>query len=73
MFDLNKTDSKSEFALLLDWKELKPEDKKKELYYRQKHTLDLFFEKGAISREQRDKSLYDLTKKWVCDFYSYMF
>lgn len=63
MFNMKRIEGMSEYGLLLDWKDLKPEDKKKELYYRQKHTLDLFFEKGAISREQRDKSLYDLTRK----------
>ena len=29
----------------------------------QKHTLDLFLERGAISREQYDRSLGDLPKK----------
>lgn len=63
MINMKRPGGMSEYGLLLDWKDLKPEDKKKELYYRQKHTLDLFFEKGAISREQRDKSLNDLTSK----------
>ena len=35
----------------------------KQLYLDQKHTLDLFLERGAISRAQYDKSLGDLTKK----------
>ncbi len=39
------------------------EEKKKELFLNQKHTLDLFLERGAISREQYDKSLGDLTVK----------
>ena len=39
------------------------EEQLKELCLKQKHTLDLFLEKGAITREQYDKSLGDLTKK----------
>ena len=39
------------------------EEKKKELFRNQKHTLDLFLERGAISREQYDKSLGDLIVK----------
>ncbi len=38
-------------------------DKKRGLYLRQKHTLDLFLERGAISKAQYDKSLGDLTVK----------
>ena len=39
------------------------EEKLKQLYLKQKHTLDLFLERGAISKEQYDKSLGDLTRK----------
>ena len=39
------------------------EEQQKELYLKQKHTLDLFLQKGAITRAQYDKSLGDLTKK----------
>jgi len=39
------------------------EEKKRQLYLRQKQTLDLFLEHGAISRAQYDKSLGDLTVK----------
>ena len=39
------------------------EEQLRKLYLAQKHTLDLFLERGAISREQYDKSLGDLTKK----------
>ena len=39
------------------------EEKRRDLYLRQKHTLDLFLERGAISRAQYDKSLGDLTVK----------
>lgn len=34
-----------------------------QLYFDQKQTLDLFLERGAISREQYDKSLGELTAK----------
>ena len=37
--------------------------KKVELYLRQKKTLELFLERNAISKEQFDKSLGDLTEK----------
>ena len=42
---------------------LSKEEKKKELFRSQKHTLDLFLERGAISRAQYDKSLGDLILK----------
>ena len=38
-------------------------DPKRELYLKQKHTLDLFLERGAISQAQYNKSLGDLTEK----------
>lgn len=47
----------------IDWQSLSPEEKKKELYRKQKATLDMFLERGAISRAQYDKSLGDLTEK----------
>lgn len=34
-----------------------------QLFINQKQTLDLFLERGAISREQYDKSLEELTRK----------
>ena len=40
-----------------------PEEKKRGLYLKQKQLLDTFLEHGAISREQYDKSLGDLTVK----------
>lgn len=43
--------------------ELSPEEKKRHLYESQKHVLDLFLERGAISQAQHDKSLGDLTEK----------
>ena len=39
------------------------EEKKRDLYFRQKQLLDTFLEHGAISRAQYDKSLGDLTVK----------
>ena len=45
------------------WESLSPEEKKKELFIRQKHTLDLFLERHAISQNQYDKSLGDLRDK----------
>ena len=41
------------------------EQKKRELFLRQKETLDLFLERGAISRAQYDKSLRDLAEKMM--------
>ena len=43
--------------------ELSPEEKKKELYLRQKRILDDFLERGVITQTQYDKSLGDLTEK----------
>ena len=47
----------------IEWEQLSLEEKKKELFLRQKNTLDLFLERNAISRAQYDKSLGDLIKK----------
>lgn len=38
-------------------------EKNHQLYLKQKNMLDMFLEHGAISREQHDKSLHDLTVK----------
>ena len=38
-----------------------------ELFDRQKHTLDLFLEKGAISKEDYDKGLSALKEKMKAD------
>ena len=45
------------------WENFSPEEKKKELFLRQKHTLDLFLERHAIMQSQYDKSLGDLRDK----------
>ena len=46
-----------------EWEKLSPEQKKKQLYLNQKNLLDTFLEHHAISQEQYDKSLGDLTEK----------
>ena len=45
------------------WDILNHEGKNRELYNRQKHTLDQFLERGAISKAQYEKSLHELTEK----------
>ena len=45
------------------WEELSSEEKKKELFLQQKHTLDLFLERHAITKQQYEKSLGDLREK----------
>jgi len=44
-------------------KHMNVEDRKRDLFLRQKKLLDTFLEHGAISRAQYDKSLGDLTVK----------
>ena len=46
-----------------EWEKLTPEQKKKQLYLKQKELLDTFLEHHAISKEQYDKSLRDMTEK----------
>ena len=48
---------------MADHKPMTPEEKKRDLYERQKRLLDTFLEHGAIGREQYEKSLSDLTVK----------
>ena len=45
------------------WESMKPEEKKRALFLKQKKTLDLFLERNAISKAQYDKSLGDLREK----------
>ena len=45
------------------WDTLSYVEKNKLLYLRQKHMLEEFLERGAISQAQYEKSLYDLTVK----------
>ena len=47
----------------MDYSSLTPEEKRIDLFLRQKRTLDLFLERNAISRAQYDKSLGDLIEK----------
>ena len=47
----------------IEWEQLSPEDKKKQLFLKQKNILDLFLERNAISKAQYDKSLGDLIVK----------
>ncbi len=47
----------------VDWSFLSYEEKNRLLFQRQKKTLDMFLERGAISQAQHDKSLHDLIQK----------
>ena len=47
----------------IEWEKLSPEEKKVELYRRQKVLLDTFLERNAISQAQYDKSLKDMRTK----------
>lgn len=42
---------------------LTPNEKKQQLFYKQKELLDTILEHKAISRKQYEKSLNDLTEK----------
>ena len=46
-----------------EWAFLNTEEKKRALFLQQRHTLDLFLERRAISQKQYDKSLGDLREK----------
>ena len=46
-----------------EWNELTPEEKRKLLFLNQKELLETFLERHAISKEQYEKSLGDLTRK----------
>ena len=47
----------------VNWSSLSYEEKNRLLFQRQKKTLDMFLERGAISQAQHDKSLHDLIQK----------
>lgn len=47
----------------IEWERLSPEEKKKQLFLKQKKLLDTFLERNAISKTQYDKSLGDLRDK----------
>ena len=46
-----------------EWENMSYDEKNHTLYLKQKRTLDMFLERGAISQAQHDKSLHDLTEK----------
>lgn len=46
-----------------EWSKLSSEEKKRQLFLKQKNLLDTFLEKHAISQAQYDKSLGDLRDK----------
>lgn len=46
-----------------EWSLLPDAEKKRQLYLHQKDVLDKFLERGAISRQQYEKSLNDMTAK----------
>ncbi|MBO4873316.1 MAG: hypothetical protein J5496_07865 [Lachnospiraceae bacterium] len=47
----------------VEWNRLDPEEKKKQLYLKQKDLLDTFLIHHAISQAQYNKSLGDLREK----------
>ena len=47
----------------IEWEKLNPNEKKKQLFIKQKKLLDTFLERKAISKAQYDKSLGDLRNK----------
>ena len=49
--------------LNIEWEQMSREEKHRQLFLKQKNTLDLFLECNAISKEQYDKSLGDLIEK----------
>ena len=51
------------------WQLLSPEEKRIQLYLKQKKMLEDFLERGAISQAQFDKSLGDLTEKMGMEEY----
>jgi len=52
------------------WGAMTPEEKRVELFLKQKETLRLFYERGAITNEQHDKSLHDLIEKMGMEAYA---
>lgn len=53
----------SDYTSQEQWESLSHAEKNHVLYLRQKALLDTFLEKRAISKEQYEKSLHDLTEK----------
>ena len=48
---------------VLDWTKMTAEEKKKQLFLRQKELLDLYLEKKAITQADYDKSMKRLQEK----------
>ena len=46
-----------------NWDQMSYDEKNRVLYEKQKELLDTFMSHGAISKEQHDKSLADLTER----------
>ena len=53
--------------MIKEYSDLTLEEKRVDLFLRQKRTLDLFLERNAISKAQYDKSLGDLIEKMQID------
>lgn len=47
----------------IEWEKLTPQEKKKQLFLKQKKLLETFLERSAISKAQYEKSLGDLRDK----------
>lgn len=47
----------------IEWEKLTPQEKKKQLFLKQKKLLETFMERNAISKAQYEKSLGDLRDK----------
>ena len=47
----------------MDWEEMSYDEKNRQLYEKQKELLNTFLQHKAISKEQYEKSLHDLTEK----------
>lgn len=50
-----------------EWERLSPDEKKRQLFLRQKKILQDFLDKRAISQEQFDKSFGDMMSKMDFD------
>ena len=50
-------------AMNISWETMTHEEKNRVLFQNQKKLLEAFLEKGAISKEQFEKSLHDLAEK----------
>lgn len=52
------------------WDVMTPEEKRVELFLKQKETLQMFLERGAITQAQHDKSLHDMIEKMGMEAYA---